>query len=373
MDYPIRVLHVIGIMNRGGAEAMIMNLYRNIDKSKVQFDFVENSFEPAAFDEEIEALGGKIYRCPHFNGKNYLQYRKWWSDFFREHKNEYRIIHGHIGSCAAIYLHEAKKVGLYAIAHSHSSGTDHSMESYLYSIVSYPTRYIADYFFACSRVAGEDRYGKKVAKSQKCKVLNNAVNTNDFKFDQCIRESVRSKFAFDNKFVIGHIGRFVGVKNHAFIIDIFSEVKIRIPNAILLLVGDGPLKGEIVQKVNTMGLQDSVIFTGVRSDVNQLIQSMDIFVFPSLFEGLPVTLVETQTAGLPCIISDKVPTESIITDELVTVMKLSDSPKTWAEHIIKRLNERRFDRSQEVIDAGYDIVSTAKWLEEFYLEKSRGD
>ncbi len=147
---PIRILHVIGIMNRGGAETMIMNLYRNIDRNKVQFDFVENSSEPAAFDEEILSLGGKIYRCPHYNGKNHFAYVKWWNTFFQKHPGEYPIVHGHLGSTAAIYLSVAKKHGAYTIAHSHSAGSGSAM----YRMFAYPTRYIAAKLFGCSKDAG---------------------------------------------------------------------------------------------------------------------------------------------------------------------------------------------------------------------------
>ena len=177
MEAPIRVLHVIGIMNRGGAETMIMNLYRNIDRTKVQFDFVENSNEPAAFDAEIRALGGKVYRCPHYNGKNHFTYIKWWNTFFLTHKDEYPIVHGHLGSTAAIYLSIAKKYGAYTIAHSHSTGTG----SIIYRIFSYRTRYIADFFMACSVDAAIARYGKKVGNNKNyCNILNNAINIDKF-------------------------------------------------------------------------------------------------------------------------------------------------------------------------------------------------
>ena len=158
MAEPIRILHVIGIMNRGGAETMIMNLYRNIDRSKVQFDFVENEGDTADFDEEILSLGGNIFHCPRYVGKNHLTYCRWWRDFFASHKGVYAVVHGHIGSTAAIYLSIAKRHGAYTIAHSHSAGFGSAM----YRVFSYPTRYVADHFFACSRDAGISRYGKKV-------------------------------------------------------------------------------------------------------------------------------------------------------------------------------------------------------------------
>ena len=362
------VLQVIGIMNRGGAEAMIMNLYRNIDRTKVQFDFVENSFERAAFDDEIESLGGKIYRCPHFIGKNYLEYKRWWKEFFQKHDGQYHIIHGHIGSTASIYLKIAKQNGLFTIAHSHSSGTDHSLRANLYSILSYNTRNIADYFFACSQAAGKDRYGQKVVQSDNYHVLNNAIETKRFAYNEEMRNKVRCEFNLQDSIVIGHIGRLIPVKNHQFLILIFKEIKKSIPNAKLMLVGGGELREQLEKQTKESGVANDVIFTGVRSDINEIIQAMDFFVFPSLYEGLPVTLVEVQTSGLPCVISDKVPDESILTKDLVTVMSLEQSAEEWAKHIVSRFGEKRYSRVDEVKAKGYDIEETAKWLEEFYLE-----
>lgn len=366
----VRVLQVIGIMNRGGAETMIMNLYRNIDKTKIQFDFVENSLKRAAYDDEIEALGGKIYRCPHFNGKNYFEYKKWWKDFFRNHKNEYKIIHGHIGSTAAIYLKIARKNGLFTIAHSHSSGSDRSLYSKLYGVLSYNTRNIADYFFACSQAAGVDRYGQKVVHSNRYKVLNNAIDTKLFTYNEETRQRIRNEFDLKDSIVIGHIGRLVPVKNTQFLLSVFKEIKSQKPNTKLILVGGGELRETLEHQAKELGIFDDIIFTGVRSDVNNLLQAMDIFVFPSLFEGLPVTLVEAQTSGLPCVISDGVPDESILTKDLVTVMSLEQSSEKWAEHILTRLGKKRYSRVDEIKAKGYDISETAKWLEDFYIEHS---
>ena len=370
MEKAVRVLQVIGIMNRGGAEAMIMNLYRNIDRDKIQFDFVENTYAEAVFDEEIRKLGGTIFHCPHFNGKNYVQYKKWWKNFFEEHKGEYQIVHGHIGSTAAIYLKEAKKSGVYAIAHSHNSGTDHSIKSFLYNVISYPTRDIADYFFACSEVAGKDRFGKCVTESSNYRVIHNAIDTSEFRFRSEIRKKTREQLNIgEETAVIGHIGRFDIQKNHKFLVEIMKAVKDRKQNTIFLFVGDGELRPMIEKLVKEKKIEKNCIFLGVRNDVQDLIQAMDLLVFPSLHEGLPVTLVETQTAGLPCGITDKVPKESILTENLVSVMSLEDSAEIWADHIIGRLGEKRYDRSEEIVKAGYDISATAKWLEEFYLEK----
>lgn len=369
MSEPIRVLHVIGIMNRGGAETMIMNLYRHIDRSKVQFDFVENSREPAAFDEEILSLGGRIYRCPHYNGKNHFTYVKWWNDFFKAHPKEYPIVHGHLGSTASIYLSVAKKYGAYAIAHSHSSGTDHSLHAKLYQIMSYNTRNVADYFFACSEVAGKDRFGSKVVSGDHYAVLNNAIDVNRFSYNPSVRNAVRDELGIGQiQLVVGHIGRYTKEKNHEFILKIFSELKKMDSNARLLMVGDGTLRTHIMQMAEQASLSSDVIFTGVRSDVERLVQAMDVFVLPSLYEGLPVTMVEAQTAGLPCIISDKVPSECILTEGLVDIMTLSASPEAWAEKILAKRAIPRTDRRAEIVAHGFDITTEAVKLQEFYLK-----
>lgn len=365
---PIRVLQVIGIMNRGGAETMIMNLYRKIDRSKVQFDFIENSSESATFDDEIESLGGRIYRCPHFNGKNYFQYKKWWNDFFKQHKGEYHIIHGHLGSTAAIYLKIAKKNGLFTIAHSHNTKSNISLGSMVYRLFSFRTRFIADYFFACSRQAGVDRFGKKVIDSNNYKTFNNAIDTSVFKYDSIIRKDIRKELDIrENEIVVGHVGRFESQKNHEFLIDVFEKLLCNHNNSRLVMVGDGILRKRIEDKLIELDIDNNVVFTGVRSDVNDLLQAMDVFVFPSLYEGFGIVLIEAQTSGLPCIVSDKVASDGLIIDDLISVMSLNQSAEEWAQHIISRLGEKRHDRTAEIKTAGYDISTTSKELMDFYL------
>jgi len=368
-ERPVRVLQVTGVMNRGGAEALIMNLYRSIDRSRVQFDFVENAQQDAYYDEEIRRLGGRIYHCPHYNGRNHFEYVRWWKLFFQEKGRVYRIIHGHIGSTASIYLNLARKNGLYTIAHSHNSGTDHSARAFLYKIYTYNTRNIGDYFFACSDAAGRDRFGKRITLSGNYRVLHNAIDTSQFRFNPSVREQIRRELDIGDAILIGHVGRFEKQKNHRLLLEIFQKVLEKRPDSMLMLVGDGTLRTEIEQISSAMSIHDRIIFTGVRSDVNKLIQAMDVLVFPSLYEGLPVTLVEAQTSGLPCVISEKVPDESILVKNLVKVCSLSEGSDLWAEQSLAGAGIERRDCSQEVAGAGYDIGETAKWLESFYLEK----
>lgn len=369
-EQPIRILHVIGIMNRGGAETMIMNLYRRMDRTRVQFDFVENSPEPAAFDGEIQALGGRIYRCPHYNGKNHFQYKRWWNAFFQAHAGEYGIIHGHLGSTAAIYLKIAKKYGLYTIAHSHSSGTDHSLKNLLYKMISYPTRNIADYFFACSEAAGRDRFGKAVSASDRCKVLNNTIDTEQFRLDAAVRAAMRKEFGLTDEMLVGHVGRFTGEKNHMFILDVFKAIRENNSACKLILVGDGPLRQSVQERAKELNIEQDTIFTGVRSDVNRLLQAMDVLLFPSLYEGLPVTIVEAQASGLPCVLSDRVPEECKLTDA-VRFIPLEEPPEIWAGHVTEAAGRERKDASQAIRAAHYDISESAPWLENFYVSITR--
>ena len=371
----IHILHVIGYMDRGGAENMIMNLYRNIDRTKVQFDFVENEGKETAFDAEIRELGGRIYHCPRYRGKNHFAYTRWWHTFFKEHPNEYPIVHGHIGSTAAIYLSIAKKYGAYTIAHSHNINTMKTAGDVVYSMFAYPTRFVADHFFACSREAGISRYGsKKGSCDTRCTVLPNAIDTSKFAYNEDVRQRMRKMLGIgDAQMVVGNISRFAEQKNHRFLIDIFENVHKKNPNAVLLLVGDGELRSEIENMIKEKALQDHVILTGVQSDTWNYYQVMDVFVMPSLFEGLPVSLVEAQTAGLPCCVSAAVPNEVAITG-LVEFQSLSYTSESWADWVMERAKAPRHGMMAEIQQAGYDIGTTSKWLEKYYTEvvKSRG-
>ena len=367
---PIKVLQVIGIMNRGGAETLIMNLYRAIDRDKIQFDFVVHTDERAAYDEEINYLGGKIYHCPRYKGLNHNSYTRWWNRFFSDHAGEYSIVHGHIGSTAAIYLSEAKKQNLFTIAHSHNTLKYNTLKDYAYKILSYRTRFVADWFFACSRQAGIDRYGRGVVQGNTYHLLNNAIDTGRFSFDNDVRAHMREALGVCDELLIGHVGRFEEQKNHIFIIDVFKSVKEKNTNAKLLLVGDGELKSTIRQKAENCEVEKAVIFTGVRSDVDRLMQAMDVLLFPSLFEGLPLTLVEAQTAGLPAVISERIPEDCILVDNLITTKQLKDSSAEWGEAVLSAARTQRKDYSKQVAEKGFDIKETAKWLETFYLEKS---
>ncbi len=360
----MKVLQVVTKMDRGGLETMLMNYYRHIDRNLIQFDFLVHRLEKADYDDEITSLGGTIYRLPKLNPISPAYYRAL-NDFFASHS--YNIVHSHL-DCMSVYpLYAARKAGVpVRIAHAHTTGQD---KNWKYPIKRFSNKLVgrcATDYFACSAAAGAWMFPNRQAA-----VLPNAIDTNQYIFSEVIRQSVRDEFGIkEGSLVIGHVGRFHMPKNHSFLVDIFAEIVKMNPDAKLLLVGGGYGVAAIYEKAKALGLSEKVIFAGIRSDVNRLLQAMDIFVFPSLYEGLPVTLVEAQAAGLPCVISDKVPTECVLTDDLVTVRKLSDPAEYWAAHILSRIPMRRTDRSSEISSRGYDIVCSAKWLEAFYARKN---
>lgn len=340
-DNCIRVLQVLGGLNRGGAETMVMNLYRNIDRNKIQFDFIKHTESKCAYDDEIKELGGRIYSIPKYKVYNHFQYKKAWNNFFKKHP-EYKIIHGHVRSTATIYLKIAKKYGLYAIAHSHSTSSGKGIKAIIKNMLQFRIRYITDYFMGCSKEANEWLYGKKIANSEKCIILHNAIDVEKYTYNEDIRNKLRKELNIkEDEMVVGNIGRFSYMKNHKFLIDIFEKL-CKTENCKLLLVGDGELKNDIQNIVKNKHLENKVIFTGVRSDVNEILQAMDIFVMPSIFEGLPVTLIEAQASGVPSLIANTITKEVDITP-LIYRENLKNEPLIWTnkiKDILKNFNRR---------------------------------
>ena len=359
---PVRVLHIVTYMGRGGLETMLMNYYRHIDRSKVQFDFLVHREFEADYDAEIHKLGGKIFHISRLIPWSH-SYRRKLKHFFQEHP-EYKIVHVHQDCLSSVALQCAMECCVpVRIAHSHNSNQDRNWK---YIVKRYYMKKIPIYateLLACSNAAG-----KWMFRENTFQIVHNAINIAKYKYSPEISQKIRNQFNIENKIVIGHVGRFNPQKNHEFLIDIFAECMKENSNVVLMLVGDGNEKCKIEDKVKKLEISDKVIFTGVRNDVSELMQAMDIFVFPSLFEGLPVTMIEAQAAGLPCVISNMIPGESIVTENLVSVMQLSDSPLNWADHILSRVIEERRDYCDEIKKAGYDIETASKNLEEFYLK-----
>lgn len=361
-EKPIRVLQVVTQMTRGGLETMLMNYDRHIDHSLVQFDFLEHREAVTDYDREILEIGGRIYRLPRLNPFS-LTYCKALDRFFTEHP-EYRIVHSHLDCMSSIPLKYAKKNGVpVRIAHAHNSNEVRNMK-YPLKLISkqYIPKY-ATHYFACGEEAGKWIFGK-----HDYSILNNAIDSASFVFDESARQVCRRVLDIaQDTLLVGHVGRISPQKNHAFLIDIFAELVKLNPDSKLLLVGQGDLEQTIRSKVESLGLSDRVIFAGVRSDVNALMQAMDVFVFPSLFEGLPLVAVEAQAAGLPCIVSDRVPRECEKTQGLVRFLPLEAGAEIWAEQILTASRTERRDTSAQIKANGFDIRENAAKLQEFYL------
>lgn len=369
MDGPIRVLHAVVNMNRGGAETLLMNLYRNVDRSKVQFDFLTS--RPGVFDEEITEMGGTIHRIPHITDDGHLSYRKALNLFFESH-NKYRIIHSHMDKMSGFILRAAHKAGVpIRIAHSHNTMSEGGYVARLYKwyIGTYITSSATDRL-ACSNAAARWLFADKVGKTQ---ILHNGVECDRFEFNAVTRADMRAELGIgEATFVIGHVGRFLQQKNHAYLIERFAELQSGIKDSILLLAGDGPLRAEMEHKVNKLNIAHKVKFLGVRGDIDRLLQCFDAFVFPSFHEGLPVTLVEAQGAGLPCVISDTITSEVDMGLGLIDFFSLKDK-KGCLEKIRAAINRggTRLIPSDGLTKQGYNIRKTAHWVEEFYLSRTR--
>lgn len=361
---PIRILHVVTYMGRGGLETMLMNYYRQIDRNEVQFDFLVHRDFEADYDKEILKLGGKIYHLPRLNPWDY-RYLKKLDEFFQQHK-EYKIVHSHLDCMAGIPLKYAKKNGIpVRIAHAHNKSQD---KDFKYPLKLWMKRMIPRYatkLFACGEEAGEWMFG-----GLKFNILNNAIDTKQYQYSEKVRTAYREELGLGDSLVIGHVGRFNPPKNHRFLIEIFDKLKQKNTNVKLLLVGDGDGRGKIEDLVKEKNLQEDIKFLGMRDDVYNILQAMDVFVFPSLYEGLPVTLIEAQSAGLPCIISNQVPLECKMSD-LIHVKSLQESESAWVDEILKQSDYKRIDTTLLVIQNGYDIRKNAEKLQKYYLKLYR--
>lgn len=358
----IRILHVLGGLDRGGAETMVINLHRAIDRDKIQFDYIIHTTEHHAYYNEIIEMGGRIYSFPAFNGINSLELIRRWDTFFKDHA-EYKILHSHVRSYTSLFLPIAKRHGVKTIVHSHSTSNGEGVKAFVKAVMQYPLRYQADYLFGCSMEAGEWLFGKAKAHSNKYFVIQNAIDTSKYAFSEKTANQYRSLLGLEGKWVLGHVGRFHPAKNHMFLLNAFSKICERRSDAMLLLVGDGELREAIRNRVSQLRLEDRVLLLGSREDVPQLMQAMDVFLFPSVWEGLPLTVVEAQAAGLPCYISDRITTD-VALSKLVERLPI-DSPERWAESVLNQ-EPVRYDVIQEIKNAGYDVYEVAGRLTSFY-------
>lgn len=368
----IRVLHVLGTTNLGGAESRVMELYRAMDREKIQFDFLIHTKEEGSYSAEIRELGGKIYSLPRFKVYNYFQYKKAIQDFFGEHM-EFAAVHGHMTSTASIYLPTAKKVyrkrgqNIITIAHARSAGVDKGLKGSLTKFLRRNLKKRTDFCFTCSKEAGIAVFGREWVEKGKVKTIPNAIDCSRFQFNENIRNEVRKELGLEDKFVIGHVGRFGFMKNHTFLVDVFAALCEKRDDFAMVLIGKGEEEANIREKLQRLGLADKVLFLGNHYDVERYYQAFDYFVFPSTFEGFPGSVLEAQAAGLHCLISDKVTKEVALTP-LVSYRSIEENPQNWADEILKKEKEagnRKVDVSA-IREKGFDVQGQASHMEEFY-------
>ena len=368
MSEPKRIAQIVGKWVGGGVEAVIMNYYRNIDKSKIQFDFLCDEDSTNIPYEEIESLGGRVILIPPYQKP--FKYHKELKRILKE--NKYEIVHSHISTMSLFSLFAAKCAGVKVrIAHSHSTTNKAEWKKNLMKqVLKHFSKVFATHYMCCSELAGRWLFGNRTNDKGKVYLLNNAIDLDKFKYNEDIKKSKREELGIDqDALVIGHIGRFVQQKNHTFLIDIFNEITRLNDKAVLLLAGQGPLMDETKEKVDSLGITDKVKFLGQRSDANELYQAFDVFLLPSLYEGLPVVGVEAQAAGLLCFLSSDMTKETKVL-ESTTIMTLQDSPEEWAKAIVDKVSTfERKDTKEEISANKFNIKVEASKLENYYLEK----
>ncbi len=361
MSIPIRVLNIFQVLDRGGAETLVMNIYRKINRDKIQFDFLVHGEKKGAYEEEIKALGGRIFRMPEIKLKNLWTYNKQLKQFFTDHR-EYSIVHAHNSELGLFALRQAKIAEVPCrICHAHSVPRGIGLNVLLRFIFKKLTLRYINKGFSCSKDAGIWQFGKNT----EFQVITNGIDTEKFQFSEDVRLRMRKELRVENNFVLGHVGRFEKAKNHRFLIEIFEKVVKKRSEAVLILIGNGSLLEEIESVVIRKKLNNKVKFLGTKDNIADYMQAFDLFLFPSNYEGLGIVAIESQATGLPCLCSDKVPQDVALTEKCA-FLKLNAIDE-WVNNIVQIKATSRMNSNVLVKNAGYDIISTVSHLEKFYL------
>lgn len=364
----IRVLHSVSNMDRAGIETMLMNYYRHMDRSKIQFDFLCNKQKSGDYDEEIRSLGGKLYRTPGLNPIKYPAYLTYMRSVFAEN-TDCRIVEAHNGALGVYALFAAKKNRIpVRIFHAHSASIARDWKLPLKLLCRAFLPMSMNGHFTCGHAAAACYFPKKIVQQQKYVLIPNAIEINRFRFDGQARQKLREEYGLADKHVVGHVGRFCPPKNQSFLLEAFAEVRKQDPKAFLVFAGEGDQMDMVQKKAKAMHLDDSVLFLGNIPNVNQWYQAFDAFVLPSAWEGLPVVGVEAQAADLPCVFSGAITREVDILEK-TRFVDLAEGPEKWAEAICQALTEQtRTDVSATIAEYGYDICEQAQKLQAYYLQ-----
>ena len=365
-DEPVRVAQIMGKWVGGGVEAVVMNYYRHIDRTKIQFDFICDDDSTNIPYEEIEKLGGKVILIPPY--QKVFKYHNKLKKILKE--GHYKIVHSHINTLSVFSLFAAKCAGVpVRIAHSHSTTNKKEKKKNLLKQVLRPfSKLFATDYMCCSELAGRWLFGDKEYDKGNVYLLNNAIDLEKFKYNESLRKEKRKELGIsDDTLVIGHVGRFVEQKNHRFLIDIFNEYHKLNRNSILMLIGQGPLMAEMKKKIKLLDIEDCVLLLGQQSNASEYYNSMDLFLFPSLYEGLGMVMIEAQTNGLSCIASSEVPKIAKVSKN-VSFLKLKSSVNVWCDEIIKMIGMERLIDINILVDEGYDIKSESRKLLKKYIK-----
>jgi glycosyltransferase involved in cell wall biosynthesis len=368
----VRVLHIVTIMDRGGLENRLMDIYRNIDRNRIQFDFYTCRKEKGYFDDEIVKMGGHVYYDESLSVARLFSIPVRFEKFLKNH-SEYKIVHCHMNSWCGLILKGAKEAGVpVRIAHARAATQGKSLQIAIKNIIKLPVNRFSTHRFAVSKKAGVWLFGENPVSEGKVQIFPNAIECKKFEFRPQIREEMRVRLGIDDDLAIIHVGNLNPVKNHAFLLQVFAALKKRKTFVKLILVGRDGMHGSIHQLARQLGIDGDVIFLGERSDVPALLQAGDVFVFPSLYEGFPGAVLEAQAAGLPCVISDTITDEVCITSECIQ-LSLSESPTEWASKVLELGGGTRRNNYKFLCDCGYDINSLVKNMQDFYIEASQCD
>ncbi|SEL72592.1 Glycosyltransferase involved in cell wall bisynthesis [Butyrivibrio sp. ob235] len=364
----IRVLHSVSNLDRAGIETMLMNYYRHIDRDKVQFDFICNKKKPGAYDEEVKRLGGNIYHSPGLNPAKMFKYNRFMKNLIEEHP-EYQIVEAHNGAFGVYALHGAKLCGIpNRIFHAHGASITKDWKMPLKIICKKFLPSNITHCYTCGTAAARFYFGDEIVDSGKYEFIPNAIEVKRFIFNEDIRNGIREKYGLQDKHVLGHVGRFMTQKNHAFLLDIFAKLVKKDEKAILVLLGDGELMTAMKEKAKNLNISDKILFIGNVGNANEWYQAFDAFILPSIWEGLPVVGVEAQAADLPCVFSDTI-TREIGFSEDAEFISLEASKDKWVQAIEKGFEKKqRVDKSNLIRENNYDIETEAGKLQARYLK-----
>ncbi|MFF2018636.1 glycosyltransferase family 1 protein [Paenibacillus sp. NPDC058177] len=369
MDRKIRVLHVVSCLGTGGVEKFLLNIYRSMDKNSIQFDFLTHR-DGTLVEKEFISLGSQVYQLS-FRRKHPFKSAIQAYKIFKN--TEYDIIHfhGNIESVLQMFMAflAGKKI---RICHTHTFFISPSFKKKIINWISQRLlSLVGTHYFSCSRSAGEWGIGKRFKETGKCKVIYSGINIDEFKFNEEMRKRTREKLGVKQNFVLGHIGRFMDEKNHEFVIKVFADIAGKYDNSILLLIGEGETKKNVENEI-PIHLKEKVFFLGERTDINELLMAMDVFIFPSKNEGLGMVLIEAQATGLSCYVSENVPTDVKISN-LVTFLPINKGHELWSEAIKIQSTIRRWDYNSYIKNSGFDITKGSGYLQEIYNKILHGE